>query len=91
MSSERRAMRTDQNEGITRRTLLAGAAGLAAVAIVPRHVLGGAGQAAPSETLNVAGVGVGGVGFGQLQACEKAGFRIVALCDVDDDYAQEGF
>ena len=36
-------------------------------------------------------MGVGGVGFGQLQACEKAGFQIVALCDVDDVYAKKAY
>jgi hypothetical protein len=41
--------------------------------------------------LNLAGVGVGGVGFGQLQACEKAGFRIASLCDVDHEYAKKAF
>ena len=63
---------------------------MAAPLIVPRHVLG-QGETAPSERLNLAGIGVGGVGFGQLQACEKAGFRIAALCDVDHEYAKKAF
>ena len=57
----------------SRRSLLKGAAGLAAATIVPRHVLGGA--AAPSNKIALAAVGVGGVGFRQVQACEKEGFR----------------
>jgi hypothetical protein len=73
-----------------RRLLTAGAAALAAPTIVPRHVLG-QGQTAPSERLNLAGIGVGGVGFGQLKACDKAGFRIAVLCDVDQQYAQKAF
>ncbi|MEA3367128.1 MAG: gfo/Idh/MocA family oxidoreductase, partial [Planctomycetota bacterium] len=39
------------------------AATAAAVTVVPRRVLGGAGNQPPSETLNIAGVGVGGKGF----------------------------
>jgi hypothetical protein len=69
--------------GLTRRD--AAAAGLAAL-IVPRHVLGGAGYQAPSDTLTIAGVGVGGMGFTYLRNCESQ--RIVALCDLDfENYA----
>jgi len=46
---------------------------------------------APSCKIALAGVGVGGVGFGQLAECEKAGFHITALCDVDDAYAKKAF
>ena len=75
----------------SRRRLLAGATTLAAVTIVPRTVLGGPNTRAPSEKPALAGVGVGGVGYGQLQSCEKAGFQVVALCDVDDSYAKKAF
>jgi len=77
--------------GVSRRKLLAAAAGLGAASIVPRRVLGGPDQKAPSQQPQLAGVGVGGVGFPQLQACDQAGFRIVALCDVDDAYAKKAF
>ncbi|MFH1264244.1 MAG: Gfo/Idh/MocA family oxidoreductase [Planctomycetota bacterium] len=64
-------------------TLLAGAA---AVTIVPRHVLGGPRQISPSEKMNVAGIGIGGMGGGNLRNLESE--NIVALCDVDpDNYA----
>ncbi|MCJ7812647.1 twin-arginine translocation signal domain-containing protein, partial [bacterium] len=48
---------------LTRRNFL-GTAGTAAAAftIVPRHVLGGAGYQAPSDMINVAGIGVGARG-----------------------------
>lgn len=76
----------------TRRQWLRGAAAAAAsIAIVPRQVLGGAGHTAPSDKPTLAGVGVGGVGFPQLRACEEAGFQIVALCDVDDVYAKKAY
>jgi hypothetical protein len=57
------------------------AAAAAGVTIVPRHVLGGTGFQAPSDTFNVAGVGVGGMGRSNLTAL--ASQNIVALCDVD--------
>ena len=38
------------------------------ISIVPRHVLGGNGFTAPSDKLNIAGVGVGGRGNGILNA-----------------------
>lgn len=68
-----------------RRFLARGAAalGLGALApmIVPRAVLGGAGFQAPSDTLAIAAVGVGGMGQHYLAGCK--GERIVALCDLD--------
>src|SRR5439155_13442626 len=60
----------------------------AAFAIVPRHVLG-RGVAAPSDILNIAAVGVGGRGRSDLVGL--ASQNIVALCDVDWDYANKGF
>ena len=71
-----------------RRFLTTAAVTCAAVSIVPASVLG---QAAPSAKPSLAGVGVGGVGFGQLGECEKAGFHITALCDVDDVHAKKAF
>lgn len=61
----------------------------AAISIVPRHVLGGPGQKPPSEKLNVAGIGVGGMGANNVKAC--ADENIVALCDVDSNYAAKVF
>ena len=60
-----------------------------AVSLVPRHVLGGPRQKAPSEKLNIAGIGVGGMGGSNLKAC--ADENIVALCDVDANYAAKTF
>src|SRR5256886_4446288 len=60
------------------------AAGGAACAIVPRHVLG-RGFTPPSDTLNIASVGVGGMGRANL--INLASQNIVALCDVDWGYA----
>ena len=69
---------------VTRRRLL-GVASAAAVTVVSRHVVGGARGAAPSEKLNIAGIGVGGMGGTNLRNLESQ--NIVALCDVDHAYA----
>jgi predicted dehydrogenase len=74
---------------VARRTLLRHTAAAAAFTIVPRHVLGGAGNTAPSEKLNIAGVGIGGQGASDLN--DVRGENIVALCDVDWDYAAHTF
>jgi len=74
---------------ISRRDFIGGAAAAMAFTIVPRHVLGGEGHTAPSEKLNVAGVGVGGMGGENLS--KLANENIVALCDVDEKYAAETF
>lgn len=66
----------------------AAAAGMAAM-IVPRYVLGGPGYQAPSDTLRIAGVGVGGMGRRYIQACETE--HIVVLCDVDHSFAAPVF
>ncbi|HOK27000.1 MAG TPA: Gfo/Idh/MocA family oxidoreductase [Bacteroidales bacterium] len=54
--------------GLTRRTFLGrSAAAAAAFTIVPRHVLGGKGYTAPSDMVNVAGIGVGSQGGADIQ------------------------
>ncbi len=74
---------------MSRRRMIGTAAGLAALTIVPRHVLGGPGHVPPSEKLNIAGIGIGGRGEGDLDECRSE--NIVALCDVDDAYAGRVF
>jgi predicted dehydrogenase len=54
--------------------------------IVPRHVLGGVGYQAPSDTLNVAIVGAGGMGAENAQRLGSE--NIVAVCDLDFDYVE---
>ncbi len=76
---------------LSRRRFMAGTAAAMTFSIVPRGVLGGAGRTSPSEKIVLAGVGVGGVGHGQLQSCDKQNAQIVALCDVDDEYADKSF
>ncbi|UCE50298.1 MAG: Gfo/Idh/MocA family oxidoreductase, partial [Phycisphaerales bacterium] len=66
---------------ITRRDFMGAAAATAAFTVVPRHVLGGRGQTAPSEKLNIASVGAGGRASGDIDAVSSQ--NIVALCDPD--------
>jgi len=72
-----------------RRNFVRNTAALAAAAgvfsIVPRHALGGPRNIPPSEKMNVAGIGVGGMGAANLAALTSE--NIVALCDVDPGYA----
>ncbi len=70
-----------KNGRMNRRQFLGGAATVAAFTIVPRHVLAGSGQTPPSEKLNIACIGVGGMGASDVKSVGSE--NIVALCDVD--------
>lgn len=71
---------------VSRRDFVAGTgrAALGAM-ILPRHVLG-RGFQAPSDTLNVAIVGAGGMGMSNAEALGSE--NIVAVCDVDFGYVE---
>lgn len=76
----------------SRRDFLKTTSGLAATAtatIVPRHVLGGPRNIPPSEKMNIAGIGIGGMGASNM--ANVSGENIVALCDVDHVYAAKTF
>ena len=63
-----------QSVASSRRSFLATAGGAAlSFMIVPRHVLGGAGFIAPSERLNIAGIGAGGMGGGDIATVARLG------------------
>ncbi|MBP6716600.1 MAG: hypothetical protein KA205_07040, partial [Acidobacteria bacterium] len=69
-------------EGATRRDFIAtGSIAAAAFMIVPRHVLG-KGQTPPSDMVNIAIVGINGMGASNAQAVMSQ--NIVAICDVHD-------
>jgi len=57
---------------------------------IPGHVISGFGHIAPSDKLNIAVVGIGGVGNSNLKAVRDTE-NIVALCDVDWKYAAKVF
>jgi hypothetical protein len=83
-------MRSENGEDISRRRFLGTtAAASAGFTIIPSHVVSGLGYTLPSDKLNIAGVGVGGMGRNNLRNID--GQNIVALCDVDWKYAQKCF
>src|SRR6478735_11659307 len=70
------------SSGVSRRDFFTTAAGVgAALMIVPRHVLG-RGFQAPSDTVNVAVVGINGMGAVNARAVMSQ--NVVAICDCDD-------
>ncbi len=75
----------DKQAYMTRREFVAAGVG---AAVVPRHVLG-RGSVPPSDKLNIAGVGIGGMGRNNVAECALE--NIVALCDVDDTQAAPVF
>jgi len=79
---------TESKSTLTRRQVMAGAAA-ATVTVVSSHVLGGPGKTPPSEKLNIANIGVGGMGFGDVRSVSTE--NIVALCDVDHRHAARAF
>ncbi len=69
----------------TTSTLIAGATRAYAIntaSVIPRKL-------SPNEKLNIASIGVGGMGAGDVKGC--SGENIVALCDVDAKQAEESF
>jgi len=65
-----------------------GATGLA-LTLVPGFTVSGLGHTAPSDKLNIAGIGIGGKGKVNLR--NMVGQNIVALCDCDYSYAEPVF
>ena len=81
----------NRQPNLTRRQFLSTSALAAtALSIVPRHVVAGSGEVPPSEKINIAGVGVGGQGAGDINEVAP-GNNIVALCDVDLKHSAETF
>jgi len=79
-----------KKSGMSRRQfMLTGATAAAAMTILPSGIISAKGRTAPSDKLNIAGIGVGGMGFGNLKAMESE--NIVGLCDVDWGYSARVF
>jgi predicted dehydrogenase len=65
------------------------AAAAAGITVVPSLAVSGLGHRAPSDKLNIAGIGIGGKGHPNLVGMNTE--NIVALCDVDWKYAEKSF
>ncbi len=78
------------NGKMTRKQFLGNTALAAAgLTVLPSYVISGMGYKAPSDKLNIAGIGVGGRGAGVLRGIQSE--NIVALCDVDWRHSQRTF
>jgi predicted dehydrogenase len=83
-------MKENSNK-ITRRNFLGTSGAVAAgLTILPSSVVSGLGHKAPSDKLNIAVVGIGGMGNSNLKNV-KPTENIVALCDVDWGYSKKVF
>ncbi|MFH1738290.1 MAG: Gfo/Idh/MocA family oxidoreductase, partial [bacterium] len=82
----------DKKTRLNRRQFIDATAVAAAVTIVPRNVLGGTGEVAPNDKINIGYVGCGTQGLRQLMpALEKPEVNIIAVCDPNrksDDYPE---
>ncbi|HNX43773.1 MAG TPA: Gfo/Idh/MocA family oxidoreductase [Bacteroidales bacterium] len=79
----------EKNEISRRKFIGTTAAATAGITILPNLVFGRNGFLSPSDKLNIAGIGIGGIGATNLKNCSTE--NIVALCDIDDEYAKGTF
>ncbi len=80
-----------QEGKISRRAFMGAAAAAAAFTVVPRSVLGGAGNTPPSGKINLAFIGTGGQGIVNLKRLlDFPEIRVIAVCDVNEisDYSE---
>ena len=92
MKSERNKAK-DRDRKLTRRTFMTSSAA-AAVTIASRSVLGGHARPAPSERINLAFIGTGDMGMGDLNdLMNLEDVEVVAVCDVAKivDYHKQEF
>jgi len=75
---------------VSRRAFLGTTAVAAAgITIIPSHAVAGLGHKAPSDKLNIVGIGIGGMGASNLRNLKSE--NIIGLCDVDWKYAKKTF
>src|SRR6266568_9222868 len=85
-------MKRSKSHKINRRQFLRRAgAGVALFNILPGTWLNGAESLSPSAKLNVAGIGIGSRGGADVGEVAGLGHNIVAVCDVDENYAAKEF
>ncbi|MGC9341906.1 MAG: Gfo/Idh/MocA family protein [Bacteroidales bacterium] len=80
----------EKKSGMTRRDFVSRTAVTAAgLTILPSGIISAKGRTAPSDKLNIVGIGVGGMGFANLKRMETE--NIIGLCDVDWKYSKRVF
>ncbi|HSH18838.1 MAG TPA: Gfo/Idh/MocA family oxidoreductase [Draconibacterium sp.] len=83
-------MKTKLNPNLSRRKFIGNTtAALVGFTVIPSFAVSGLGYVQPSDKLNIAGIGIGGKGKVNLR--NMPGQNMVALCDVDWDYAKSVF
>jgi predicted dehydrogenase len=82
-----------RRDSTSRRSFLTkSATAVAALTLVPRHVLGGAKFVPPSEKVNIALVGAGGQGRSNLQSLFPLDdVQVIAVADAAEDFSLEEF
>ena len=91
MSISKSARTGASTTGLNRRQFIQGAgAGIALFNILPGRLLG-ADAVTPNQKLNVAGIGIGSQGGRDVDEVAGLGHNMVALCDVDENYAAKEF
>ncbi len=83
MNANRRTLKPANPRALSRRKfMITGGAAATAFAVVPRHVLGGAGFVAPNEKIAMAYIGCGTQGLREmLDMLKMPEVQIVAVCD----------
>ncbi len=85
-------MKKRNSNPIDRRQFLSGTGlGVALFNILPGSLVSGAENSSPNAKLNVAGIGIGSRGGSDVDEVAGLGHNIVALCDVDENYAAKEF
>jgi predicted dehydrogenase len=85
-------MKKQQSTQIHRRQFIQRAGlGVALFNILPSRFVNGAEAPPPGGKLNVAGIGIGSRGGDDVKEVAALGHNIVALCDVDENYAAKEF
>lgn len=77
--------KTNSRRTFIKKSMTAGAG----ITIVPSFAVSGLGHKAPSDKLNIVGIGVGGKGNSNLTAMDTE--NIIGLCDIDWNYSQRCF
>ena len=88
-SRKNTAQAASRKAGSCRRDFIKGVGGATLFTVLPRRLVAGSGETPPSETVNVAAIGIGGRASLDIDGLAGAGARIVALCDVDMERSEE--
>jgi len=86
----KKSKKSDADGKVSRRQFVASSAVAAAgLTILPSGIISARGRTAPSDKLNIAGIGIGGMGHRNVENMKSE--NIVALCDVDWSYSADAF